>query len=398
MDITIQPGKLSGTVDVIPSKSQAHRYLICAAFANHETVLICPETNRDIEATAACLNALGAHIERTDDGYSVDPVSRIPAEATLPCGESGSTLRFLLPIAGALGVDATFIMEGRLPQRPLPPLWEEMERMGCTLSRPTADTVRVTGRLKAGTYTIAGNVSSQYITGLLFALSLLDQPSKLNVTGKTESKPYIDLTKAAMRKFGVNPDKPGVQSYHTPGKLTVEGDWSNGAFWIGARSLGSPLKVKGLNPHSAQGDKVSDGLLRIIATAPGAPILYVENIPDLVPILSVVAAASNGVVMHNIQRLRLKESDRVATVIEMIENLGGAAEATEDTLRIHGTGLRGGTVNAHNDHRIAMAAAIAATVCTEPVTILGAECVEKSYPKFWAEYARLGGNYEQYLR
>ena len=180
--------------------------------------------------------------------------------------------------------------------------------------------------------------------------------------------------------------------------MKIEGDWSNGAFWLGAKVLGSSLTVKGLNPHSAQGDKVSDGHLRMLASVTGAPHIYVQNIPDLVPIMSVVASACNGVVLHDIQRLRLKESDRVATVVEMIRNLGGSAEATEDILRIHGTGLRGGTVNAHNDHRIAMAAAIAATVCKKDVTILGAECVKKSYPKFWEEYARLGGNYEFHIR
>ena len=398
MDITIQPCSLQGEVTVIPSKSQAHRLLICAAFADAPTLLHCPETNRDIEATADCLRALGAEILHTESGYSVFPISTPPDQAVLNCCESGSTLRFLLPIVGALGVDATFKMEGRLPQRPLSPLWEEMERMGCKLTRPTADTIRCTGMLNTGEYTIDGGVSSQFITGLLFALSLIDQPSNLKITGKIESKPYIELTKAAMRIFGVDPDHPGKQRYHSPGHLKIEGDWSNGAFWLGAKVLGSSLTVKGLNPHSAQGDKVSDGHLRMLASVTGAPHIYVQNIPDLVPIMSVVASACNGVVLHDIQRLRLKESDRVATVVEMIRNLGGSAEATEDILRIHGTGLRGGTVNAHNDHRIAMAAAIAATVCKKDVTILGAECVKKSYPKFWEEYARLGGNYEFHIR
>ena len=398
MDITIHPRLLRGEVQVIPSKSVAHRYLICAAFANNETTLICPETNRDIEATVDCLNALGANIQRTEDGYSIDPISVIPEKATLNCCESGSTLRFMLPIVGALGVDATFRMAGRLPERPLSPLWEEMERMGCILKRPTPDTIRCTGKLRPGFYSIDGGVSSQFITGLLFALSLMDQPSKLHITNRIESKPYIELTKAAMRKFGVDPDCLGIQGYHTPGLLKVEGDWSNGAFWLGAKYLGSSLLVKGLNNHSAQGDRLSDPLIRTIATSAGAPVMRVVNIPDLVPIMSVVAAACNGVVLHNVQRLRLKESDRVASTVAMIEALGGKAESDEHTLKIYGTGLIGGTVDAMNDHRIAMAAAIAATVCQQDVTILGAECVKKSYPRFWEEYARLGGNYEQYLR
>ena len=390
MDITITPGKLSGTITAIPSKSQAHRLLICAAFANNETTLICPDTNRDIEATVDCLNALGANIVRTADGYSLDPVSQIPETATLNCCESGSTLRFMLPIVGALGVDATFQMAGRLPQRPLSPLWEEMERMGCTLTRPTADTLRCQGNLKSGEYTIDGGVSSQYITGLLFALSLMGG-GKLNITGKIESLPYIEMTQKAMSIFGVRTNDyivaPG-QSFHTPGIWTVEGDWSNGAFFLAAQALGNPLDVQNLNPDSPQGDRASASLLKQLNEN---IVIDASDIPDLVPILSIVAGAKNGAIFKNIQRLRIKESDRVASTIAMLEALGGKAEATEDTLTVYGTGYRGGTVDAQNDHRIAMSTAIAATVCTEPVTVLGAEAVKKSYPKFWDEYARLGG-------
>ena len=380
MDITIHPGKLSGTVNVIPSKSQAHRYLICAAFADHPTQLVCPETNRDIEATVDCLNALGAKITRTDSGYVILPISAPPKAGVLNCCESGSTLRFLLPIVGALGVDATFLMEGRLPTRPLSPLWEEMERMGCTLTRPTANTIRCQGKLKQGKYTIDGGVSSQYITGLLFTLSLIGD-SDLQITGKVESRPYIEMTQKAMAMFG-------APHYHSPGVITVEGDWSNGAFWLAAKILGSELSVMQLDENSPQGDrKVAELLpkLQEFTTIDGS------DIPDLVPILSVVASANKGAQFKNIQRLRLKESDRVASTIAMIEALGGKAEATDETLTIHGTGLAGGIVNACNDHRIAMSAAIAATVCATPVTILDAECVNKSYPQFWAEYSRLGG-------
>ena len=389
MDLTIQPGSLRGKIHIIPSKSQAHRLLICAAFANNETTLVCPETNRDIEATVDCLNALGADIVKTDSGYSIDPISEIPASAVLNCCESGSTLRFMLPIVGALGVDATFQMAGRLPQRPLSPLWEEMERMGCTLTRPTADTIRCTGKLKAGNYLIDGGVSSQFITGLLFALPLIDGKCSLEITGKVESKPYIELTCHALRLF----DAP---NYHTPGYLKVEGDWSNGAFFLAAKALGNDVDVLNLNSDSAQGDRAVVNVLNQLEA--GMPTVSASDIPDLVPILSVVAAAKHGAVFTDIQRLRLKESDRVATTIAMIENLGGKAEADENTLTIYGTGLTGGTVDAVNDHRIAMSAAIAATVCKQDVTILGAECVKKSYPRFWEEYARLGGNYELNIR
>lgn len=388
MDITIRPQKLQGTVAAIPSKSQAHRLLICAAFSDGETSLLCPDTNRDIEATADCLRSLGAEITRTADGYRVVPLRKLPQNAVLNCSESGSTLRFMLPIVGALGVDALFRMEGRLPSRPLSPLWEEMERMGCKLSRPNESTIRCQGKLKAGIYSIDGSISSQFITGLLFALSLITGDSRLEITGKVESKPYIDMTRAAMALFQ-------APHYHTPGQIQVEGDWSNGAFFLAAKALGSDLTVTNLNPASTQGDRAAAALLSALNTHCS---IDASDIPDLVPVLAVVAARNKGAVFTNIQRLRLKESDRVATVIEMIQSLGGFAESTEDTLTVHGTGLTGGTVNSHNDHRIAMAAAIAATVCTGPVTILRAEAVNKSYPGFWKEYRNLGGNYEQYLR
>ena len=395
MDITIHPRCLRGDITVIPSKSQAHRLLICAAFSDKPTQLVCSETNRDITATAECLCALGAQITRTDSGYTVFPVTDVPESAVLNCCESGSTLRFLLPVAGALGVDATFVMSGRLPQRPLSPLWEEMERMGCTLTRPTADTIRCTGKLRIGSYSIDGGVSSQYITGLLFALSLLDGPSDLVITGNVESQPYIRMTKEAIALFHADPEHPGTRKFHSPGYLRVEGDWSNGAFFLAANALGSELSIHGLNAQSSQGDRaVMDILPRLDC---GTPEISAADIPDLVPILAVTSACKRGAVFTNIRRLRLKESDRVASVIAMLEALGGRAEAEENTLTVYGTGLTGGTVDAVNDHRIAMSAAIAATACREPVTILGAQCVEKSYPQFWEEYARLGGNYEQHL-
>lgn len=398
MDITIIPGRLSGTIRAIPSKSQAHRLLICAAFADAPTHLLCPETNRDIEATAECLNALGAGIVRTENGYTVCPVSVFPEKARLNCHDSGSTLRFLLPLAGALGVDATFIMEGRLPQRPLSPLWEEMERMGCSLSRPTQNTLRCQGRLTAGRYTIDGSVSSQFITGLLLAAALLPGESRINLTGRIESKPYIRLTQQAMALFGRETDGfviSGGQPFHSPGVLTVEGDWSNGAFFLAARALGNAVTTENLSPDSTQGDRAAWDLLPALADK---ITISAADIPDLVPIFAIVAACKKGAVFTDIRRLRLKESDRVASVIAMIQNLGGRAEADEHILTVYGTGLTGGTVDSVNDHRIAMSAAIAATVCQEPVTILGVECVEKSYPRFFAEYARLGGKYEQHIR
>jgi len=391
MDITIQPQKLHGRVTAIPSKSQAHRLLICAAFADKPTELLCPETNRDIAATASCLSALGADITRTPNGYRIVPISNLPHTAELDCCDSGSTLRFLLPVAGALGIDTTFRLSGRLPQRPLSPRWEEMERMGCILSRPSPDTIRCQGKLQSGHFTIDGSISSQFITGLLLATALLSGDSELTLTGKIESLPYIEMTQKAMALFGANTENyqvSGGQRFCTPETITVEGDWSNGAFFLAASVLGNQISIENLNSNSPQGDRAVAELLPKLESFCE---ISAADIPDLVPILSVVAAAKRGAVFTEIARLRLKESDRVFSTYSMIRNLGGSCEAAGNTLTIYGTGLKGGIVDAQNDHRIAMSAAIAATVCTNPVTILGAECVSKSYPAFWDIYRQLGG-------
>lgn len=385
MDITLQPGKLSGVVAAPPSKSMAHRMLICAAFANTPTTLLCAETNDDIEATAECLRALGAQILRTNDSYFVTPAQNIPDGVYLNCRESGSTLRFLLPIIGALGVNATIQMEGRLPQRPLSPLWEEMERMGCHLSRPVENIIQCTGKLHPGAYRIDGSVSSQFVSGLMMVLPLIEGETSLEITGNVESRPYIDMTQAVLNLF----------SGPHPERTAVEGDWSSAAFWLAANALGSHIEVNGLNEVSVQGDKaVAFWLPKLKHNI----TISAKHIPDLIPVLSVVAAANKGAVFTDIGRLRLKESDRVSAIIAMLQSLGGKAEATDNALTVYSTGLTGGTVNSFNDHRIAMAAAVAATVCNEPVTILSAECVKKSYPGFWEEYTRLGGKYEKQLR
>ncbi len=397
MDITIFPGKLSGTVSIIPSKSQAHRLLICAAFADRETELLCPETNADISATVDCLCALGADIHETAAGFRVVPVKQVPAKATLNCLESGSTLRFLLPIAGALGVEATFLMAGRLPDRPLSPLREEMERMGYRITNPTHDTLHCIGKLRQGVYSIAGNISSQFISGLMFALTLLDSPCSLEIIGKTESRPYIEMTKQALVQFGAEindgqffPSLP----LKSPSSIIVEGDWSNGAFFVAANALGNSIDIHGLTDDSPQGDRICKDIL----TADGYMDISAADIPDLVPILSIAAAAKQGGTFKDIRRLRLKESDRVASTIAMLNAFGIQAEADENTLTVFPGKFHGCTVCSQNDHRIAMSAAIAATVADRPVTIEGAQCVSKSYPAFWEVYRTIGGNYEQHLR
>lgn len=409
MNLTLSPSPLSGTIPAIPSKSQAHRLLICAALAKTPTSLGCQGTSRDIEATAACLSAMGAQMTRTDGGFEIAP-GPVQSPCVLPCGESGSTLRFLLPVAAALGLDAAFPMEGRLSQRPLAPLDRELEAHGAVLSRPEPAVLHCGGQLRPGDYTLPGNVSSQYISGLLFALPLLDAPSTLTVTGTVESAPYIAMTLDALRQFGVEVSVEN-QVYHipacgyqSPGRAAVEGDWSNAAFWLCAGALGRGITVTGLNPNSLQGDKaVFDLLARFGAkteagtAAASGPLRPLEidaaAIPDLVPVLSVVAAAAPGTTrIYNAGRLRLKESDRLETVWRLLTHLGAEAEQTADGLLIHGgRPLTGGTVDSCNDHRIAMAAAVASTLCTGPVTVLDAGAVAKSYPRFWEDFKRLGG-------
>ena len=398
MDITIYPSKLRGTVAAIPSKSQAHRLLICAAFSDKPTTLLCPQTNEDIESTARCLNALGAKIVRTEQGYQIQPLMNIPSFAVLDCGESGSTLRFLLPVACALGVNAVFQLHGRLPYRPLSPMWEELVRMGCALTRPTETTVATSGRLRAGAYQIRGDVSSQFISGLLFATALLPGYSKISILGKLESKPYVEMTQLALSTFGVsteNYEVMGSYPFHSSGTVQVEGDWSNGAFFLAANALGSCVNIENLNPYSPQGDRAAAELFKISETN---AVVYAADIPDLVPILSVVFGAKNGAAFTDIARLRLKESDRVASICNMLQSLGVNVTSTENTLTVFPGTYHSCTIDAVGDHRIAMAAAIAATVADGPVTILGAECVSKSYPTFWQEYRKIGGIYEQHIR
>ena len=398
MDIKIFPTKLSGEVCAIPSKSQAHRLLICAAFSDAPTKLHCPETNHDIEATADCLRALGASISRINDGYEIVPISSVPDYAVLDCRESGSTLRFLLPIVAALGVDTIFCLSGRLHKRPLSPLWEELEANGCCLTRPTENTIRCTGKLQPGIYTIDGGVSSQFISGLLFALPLLSGESEIRIVNKLESKPYVSMTQQALAAFGVVTENYIIRPsypFHSPGSCVVEGDWSNAAFFLTAAALGNNVHISGLSADSSQGDRAIADILTEISIK---QTIDAADIPDLVPILAVAASAFQGATFTNISRLRLKESDRVSAVINMLTSLGASASAEENVLTVCPGQYHSCTIDAVGDHRIAMAAAIAATISDGPITVTGAECVCKSYPSFWDEYKKLGGNYEQYIR
>lgn len=398
MKAVIRPGRLRGSVTAIPSKSQAHRLLICAALAEGKTEILCPEVSEDIIATAACLRALGAEIEYANGSFFISPITRPVPHARLDCGESGSTLRFLLPVVCALGAGAEIKMHGRLPQRPLSPLWEELESAGARLFRPAADTICVSGGLEKTEFNIPGNVSSQYISGLLLALPILGGGS-VTVSGELESAGYVDMTLRAMSEFGASPEKRGRSyvlsgaSYSSPGSLRVEGDWSNGAFWLVASAL-SPegLECCGLDCASAQGDRA---VVRAISDIRrGNAVIDCAQIPDLVPVLAVLAALTPGKTEFvNAARLRLKESDRISSGCEMLTKLGAEAEEKPEGLVINGkSSLPGGKTDSRGDHRIAMAAAIAALGCTGKVEISNALAVNKSYPAFWRDYAALGGD------
>ena len=393
MTITITPQKLQGTIKAVASKSHVQRLLICSALADKPTNLICGQSSGDILAAVDCLRELGAQIQKTVTGYHITPITQAPRNAYLPCRESGAVLRFLLPVAGALGIDTTFVTEGRLSQRPLSPLWEEMLAHGCRLEWVENNRLHCTGKLQGGDYRIAGNISSQFVSGLKMAFPLMDGPCSLTVSGEIGSKPYIRMTEDVLALFGICPENQ--KQYRSPGTVIAEGDWSSAAFYFGANALGSRVFVEGLNNESLQADRAITSLLPQLTES---LIVDGSDFPDLIPILAVIAAVNKGAEFINIRRLRLKESDRVASVRAMLNSLGIHTVSTENTLKVIPGNILGGTVNSFADHRIAMAAAIAATAASGPVTILDAQCVSKSYPGFWEDYQALGGRYEFDLR
>ena len=411
MTLTLSPRPIGGRIAAIPSKSQAHRLLICAAFAEKPTKIVCPQTSRDIEATARCLSALGAQIDYRSDTFTVYPVEMPNENAILDCGESGSTLRFLLPVVAAIGVSADFLMHGRLPERPLSPLWELLEENGITFRRPKENILHMEGKLRSGRYEIAGNVSSQFISGLLFALPMAGGCSDIMLTSPLQSAPYVDMTLDALGSFGVAAEKTaggyhvsGGRTYRSCGKLSVEGDWSNAAFWLCAGAISAPMQVSGLNLSSAQGDRrIIDILERFGAGVEASdaavsvspqPLHGIEidasDVPDLVPPLALVASCAKGTTrIYGAERLRIKESDRLLSVSQALNAIGGRVNVTADGLLIEGSPLLGGSVDSQNDHRIAMMTAIASAVSRGTIELSGAEAVEKSYPKFWDDFRNL---------
>lgn len=439
MDIRITPRKLSGAVTPPPSKSMAHRLIIAAALADGTSVIHNVAFSQDIEATLRCMEALGATWFRQNaDTICVSGIRNFPRIGnTLPhfdCGESGSTLRFLIPIALAVAGGGVFTGHGRLMERPQKPYFDLFEEKGILYSLENG-TLTLQGHLVPGEYRLPGNVSSQFFTGLLYALPLLDGPSTIIGITPLESAGYITMTINAMQSAGVPVAAQWGQrcfqvspmSYR-PFTGAVEADWSQAGFWYAAQGIGSSLIIEGMNETSAQGDRV---ILDYSARLQGVPLqgcvtvpvlrtagesriqsvplpqrsgwstpcvgsvsLDISRCPDLAPPLAAWGALLNGsLYLKNAARLRIKESDRLFTITAGLKALGAEVYEEPDRLVIVGKpSLPGGTVDSANDHRIAMMAAIAATGCTGPVTILGAECVKKSYPDFWEVYQSLGGD------
>lgn len=431
MRVKIYPNQLSGTVQAVASKSHAHRLLIASALSDDPAQVEIRTTSQDIETTMDCLSQLSEDI----------PV--------LNCNESGSTLRFMIPVAMALKDEAVFLGSGRLPQRPITPLKNEMEAHGCTFEMAAAESdsagiseknqaaghaagntreiCRIKGKLQSGVYTLPGNISSQYITGLLFALPLLSGDSSIVITTPLESGKYVDMTLDVLKQFNIdikteyNDGCPtyivkGDQSYLSAGKTSAEGDWSNIAFWVvaGLISEGDGIVCTDLRPGSIQGDKAiaqlaekmggkvtwssekADGSASLTVAKDRLDAVEIDasEIPDLVPILSVAAATANGTTrIYNAGRLRIKESDRLAAMYDCLTRVGADITEEEEGLIIRGVpSLKGGTVDGYNDHRIVMAMAVASIVSESPIVIEGAEAINKSYPTFFEDFKALGGD------
>ncbi len=409
----IECGQRSGCISAPSSKSYAHRALILVALGKRKTDIICNGISKDIQATASCLNSLGADIRISGGKISVIPISKAPSTLLcLHCGESGSTLRFLIPIAGALGLDAEFLPEGRLYERPLAPLDECLKQHGVAVSKRSGR-IMCSGKLRHGNYELSGDVSSQYISGLLMALPLISGQSSLTVTGKIESKKYIEMTEELLRLSGVSFDKTGCtyvingnQTPKMPDGFVVEGDYSSASFFLCMGALSDEgVRVEGLNAGSSQGDKAVLDILSefgavISRDARGVTVrrgdlkgitIDASQIPDIIPPLCVVAAAADGKTkVINAARLRLKESDRIRSTVAMLRSLGASARELDDGIIVNGGGrLSGGEVDPFGDHRIAMSAAVASIVSDGKIIIKDSECVAKSYPGFWDDFARL---------
>lgn len=413
-NVNVEPSQLNGTVAIPPSKSDVHRAIICGALSRGKCVISPVDLSEDIKATIGCVETLGAKVNITEGVLTIDGSEMFKwNNYQIFCNESGSLLRFIIPVVSAMGISATFTGAGRLPERPIGIYLDCLPKAGVKCTTKSGLPLTVEGQLQPGTFEIPGNVSSQFITGLLFALPLLKEDSKIILTSPLESVAYVDITINVMKKFGVIIETTdygyfvkGNQKY-IPQNYTTEGDWSNAAFFMTAAAIKGDVTVTGVDKNSAQGDKEIAEILKRF----GAKVEFTDNsvrvqkgdlkatdidarqIPDLVPILAVCATFAEGTThITGAERLRIKESDRLSAIANAINKLGGNVIEKPDGLVITGVkSLKGGTVQGVNDHRIVMAMSVATLMATDTVTITDMESIKKSFPNYFEEYNRLGG-------
>ena len=407
MDVLVIPSKISGEVYAPPSKSYAHRYIISAFLSGGEGFIENIGDSKDVLATLGALFPVGLNYKCENNGVYISkkPIEENPI---LNCNESGSTLRFLFPVMCALGIKCTFTGKGRLLSRPIVELSNCLNKNGAKI-----DGFSINGKLQSGEFTIKGDISSQFISGLLFALPLLDGDSKIVIEGQVVSEDYINITLEVLDKFGIEISKKeygyfvkGNQRYKMPNKNIIEGDYSGASFLLSMGVLSEGVKVLNLNKATSQGDKkivevlrkfggiveeLDNGYFAKKGTLTGIT-LDCENIPDLVQIISVVAAYSKGATkLLNVSRLKIKESDRIAGIINNLSRANVKAEFNGKDLIISGGEPIGATFSGDNDHRTVMSSVVLASFANGNSNILGAEAVDKSYKNFFNDYMTLGG-------
>lgn len=419
--LTIHPHILKGHVHIPPSKSMAHRAIICASLARGRSVIQNIEYSQDIEATIEAMKALGTLIIKHDDSLEIDGTTTfIRHQYEIDCKESGSTLRFMIPISIVLDSNVHFIGEGRLGKRPLDVYYHIFEQQDISyLYRENVLDLYIRGQLRPGVFEIPGDVSSQFISGLLFALPLMNGDSKIKIISPLQSKGYVDLTLQMLRQFGIYVINQEYQEFLIPGnqkykpcEYKVEGDFSQAAFYMVAGALGNQVMMEGLNLDSKQGDKEAIDILermgakliskdngyQIEASNLSATTIDGSQCPDIIPVIALSCAVANGTsLIQNVGRLRIKECDRLQATIEVINQLGGKAKIDHECMVIEGVKhLQGGNVSSYHDHRMAMMEAIASTLCQQDVIIDDKECVQKSYPSFWEHFQSLGGKFDEF--
>ena len=393
MDVVIKPCKLRGTVKAPPSKSYAHRALICAALAGGGTVSGI-EYSQDVSATLDCSEALGARIEKGENTVKILSREAVETPGVFSCRESGSTLRFFVPVAAALYGSAVFTGTQRLVERGVG-IYENLFSQKGIMIEKTDSEIKLCGRLENGAYEMAGNVSSQFATGLLLALPLIPGDSTLKITPPVESRPYIDITLDVLSRYGIEISEKeknrffikGGQKYKETG-IEIPGDWSNAAALLAFNTAGGNVAVTGLDAGSAQGDRFCVEAFKILENENA--VIDVSDCPDLAPVLFAVAAAKHGAVFTGTKRLAIKESDRASSMAQELEKFGVESEIAENSVTIRDCPLKAPAVplSAHNDHRIVMALSLLA--CITGGRINGAQAVSKSFPQFFETLQSLG--------